>query len=53
MFMARIIEKIYQAILNKIEKINYNVFEHHVKVSKIRKFYYALGVSVKYNLLLK
>lgn len=53
MFMAHIIEKIYQSILRKIQKNNYNVFEYRATVSKFRKFYYALGVYVKYNLLVR
>jgi len=51
MFMARIIEKIYRSILNKIEKNNYNIFKTRARISKPRKFYYALGVYIKYNLL--
>ncbi|MGB9696734.1 MAG: phytoene/squalene synthase family protein [Ignavibacteria bacterium] len=53
MFMARIIEKIYRSVLYKIKKNNYNIFEYRANVSKFRKFYYALGVYVKYNLLIR
>lgn len=53
MFMARIIEKIYRSILQKIEKNNYNIFEYQARVSRFRKFYYAFGVYVKYNLLIR
>ena len=50
LFPARIMEKIYFNILQKIEKMNYNVFHKKAKVSKLRKIYYTLGVFVKYKL---
>jgi phytoene synthase len=50
LFPARIMEKIYFNILEKIEKTNYNVFHKKAKVSKIKKLYYTFGVFVKYKL---
>jgi phytoene synthase len=50
LFPARIMEKIYFNILEKIEKMNYNVFHKKAKVSKIKKLYYTFGVFVKYKL---
>ncbi len=50
LFPARIMQKIYFNILEKIEKMNYNVFSKKVKVSKIKKLYYTFGVFVKYKL---
>jgi 15-cis-phytoene synthase len=50
LFPARIMQKIYFNILEKIEKMNYNVFKKKAKVSKLKKIYYTLGVFVKYKL---
>jgi 15-cis-phytoene synthase len=50
LFPARIMQKIYFNILQKIEKMNYNVFSKKAKVSKLKKLYYTLGVFVKYKL---
>ncbi len=50
LFPARIMQKIYFNILEKIEKMNYNVFLKKAKVSKVKKIYYTLGVFVKYKL---
>lgn len=50
LFPARIMQKIYFNILEKIEKMNYNVFRKKAKVSKIKKMYFTLGVFVKYRL---
>jgi phytoene synthase len=50
LFPARIMEKIYFAILKKIEKMDYNVFHKKARISKVKKIYYTLGVYVKYNL---
>lgn len=49
LFPARIMQKIYFNILEKIEKMNYNVFKKKAKVSKLKKIYYTLGVFVKYK----
>lgn len=49
LFPARILEKIYFAILKKIEKMDYNVYKRTARVSQLKKFYYAFGVYVKYN----
>ncbi|HRE41083.1 MAG TPA: phytoene/squalene synthase family protein [Ignavibacteria bacterium] len=51
MFAARIMEKIYFGILEKIEKVNYNVFDNAAKVSKFKKIFITLGVFAKYRLL--
>jgi phytoene synthase len=50
LFPARIMQKIYFNILEKIEKMNYNVFLKKAKVSKAKKLYYTFGVFVKYKL---
>lgn len=50
LFPARIMQKIYFNILEKIEKMNYNVFSKKAKVSKLKKLYYTFGVFVKYKL---
>jgi len=50
LFPARIMQKIYFNILQKIEKMNYNVFRKKAKVSKLKKLYYTFGVFVKYKL---
>jgi len=50
LFPARIMQKIYFNILQKIEKMNYNVFGKKARVSKAKKIYYTLGVYVKYKL---
>lgn len=50
LFPARIMQKIYFNILEKIEKMNYNVFSRKAKVSKLKKLYYTFGVYVKYKL---
>ncbi len=49
LFPARIMQKIYFNILEKIEKMNYNVFSKKAKVSKLKKIYFTLGVYVKYK----
>jgi len=51
MFAARIMEKIYFGILEKIEKVNYNVFDNVAKVSKFKKIFITVGVFIKYRLL--
>jgi len=51
MFAARIMEHIYFRILEKIEKMNYNVFRKKIKISKLRKLYITFGVFFKYKLL--
>lgn len=51
MFAARIMEKIYFGILEKIEKMNYNVFDKVARVSKFKKIFITAGVFVKYRLL--
>lgn len=50
LFPARIMQKIYFNILEKIENMNYNVFSKKAKVSKLKKLYYTFGVFVKYKL---
>lgn len=51
MFAARIMEHIYFRILEKIEKMNYNVFQKKAKISKAKKLYITFGVLFKYKLL--
>jgi phytoene synthase len=51
MFAARIMEHIYFRILEKIEKMNYNVFKKKAKISKAKKLYITFGVLFKYKLL--
>jgi 15-cis-phytoene synthase len=53
LFPARIMQKIYFNILEKIEQMNYNVFKKKAKVSKVKKMYYTFGVFVKYKLAYK
>ena len=50
LFPARIMQKIYFEILEKIEKMNYNVFKKKARISKLRKLYITFGVYLKYNL---
>ncbi len=50
LFPARIMQKIYFNILEKIEQMNYNVFSKKAKISKLKKLYYTFGVFVKYKL---
>lgn len=50
LFPARIMQKIYFGILEKIEKMNYNVFQKKARISKLRKLYITFGVYLKYNL---
>jgi len=50
LFPARIMQKIYFGILEKIEKMNYNVFKKKARISKLRKLYITFGVYLKYNL---
>lgn len=49
LFPARIVEKIYFAILKKIEKMDYNVYIKEAQISKLKKFYFTVGVYLKYN----
>lgn len=51
MFAARIMEHIYFSLLEKIEKMNYNVFDNFAKVSKFKKLFITFGVFFKYKLL--
>jgi phytoene synthase len=51
MFAARIMEHIYFSLLEKIEKMNYNVFDNFAKVSKFKKLFITFGVFFKYRLL--
>jgi 15-cis-phytoene synthase len=50
LFPARIMQKIYFGILEKIEKMNYNVFQKKARISKLRKLFITFGVYLKYNL---
>lgn len=53
LFPARIMHKIYFNILEKIEKMNYNVFHKKAKISKFKKLYYTFGVFMKYKIALR
>jgi len=50
MFAARAMQHIYSRLLSKLEAENFNVFEKNIKVSKIDKTFFALGVWAKYKL---
>lgn len=50
MFAARAMQHIYYKILERIEKVEYDVFTNDVKVSKLEKAGIALGVWAKYSL---
>ncbi|MFH0735280.1 MAG: presqualene diphosphate synthase HpnD [bacterium] len=50
MFPARAMQHIYYALLKKIEKNNYNIFEKKISVSNFEKVYLAVGVWAKYSL---
>jgi phytoene synthase len=50
MFAARAMQHIYYKILERIEKVEYDVFSNEVKVSKIEKVGISLGVWAKYSL---
>jgi len=51
LYMAMIIQKTYYKILGKIEKINYNIFNKKVKVSKLRRIFIAFSLYLRYGLL--
>lgn len=51
LYVARAMQRIYFALLQKIQKYGYNVFDKKIKVSIYEKIYYALGSYVKYNIL--
>lgn len=51
LYMAMIIQKTYFKILGKIEKINYNIFNKKVKVSKLRRIFIAFSLYLRYGLL--
>lgn len=53
LFPARIMQKIYFNILQKIEKMNYNVFHKKARISKIKKLYFTFGVYLKYKVALR
>jgi phytoene synthase len=50
LFPARIMQHIYFRILEKIERMNYNVFKKKARISRLRKLYITIGVYLKYNL---
>jgi len=50
-FAARIMEKIYFAILNKMERNNFNVFQHKVRVSRARQLMIAINIWFSYRVL--
>lgn len=51
MFSARIMQHIYFSLLRKIENLDYNVYKTKVKISRLRKFFIAYGVYLKYKIL--
>ncbi|HOJ37924.1 MAG TPA: squalene/phytoene synthase family protein [Ignavibacteriales bacterium] len=51
LYVARAMQHIYYALLKKIQKYNYNVFEKRIKVPSYEKLYYAFGTYFKYNIL--
>jgi phytoene synthase len=51
MFSALIMEHIYFNVLEKIEKMNYNVFEKTAKISTIKKLLITFGFYFKYKLI--
>ncbi len=50
MFPARAMQHIYYALLKKIEKNNYNIYDKKISVSNFEKVYLAVGVWAKYSL---
>ena len=50
MFAARAMQHIYFKILEKIEKVEYDIFNNEVNISKIEKVGISLGVWAKYSL---
>jgi squalene synthase HpnD len=50
MFAARAMQHIYYKILEKIEKVEYDIFSNDVKISKVEKVGISLGVWAKYSL---
>lgn len=51
MIAARIMEKIYFRLLNKIKSVSYDVFENNVRISKVLKLITAYLIFIKYNML--
>ncbi|MGK9367795.1 presqualene diphosphate synthase HpnD [Melioribacter sp. Ez-97] len=50
MFPARAMQHIYERLLKKIRKANYDVFNNNIKVSSTEKIALSLGTWIKYNL---
>ena len=50
MFAARAMQHIYSKLLEKIVQSNYNVYQKHIKISKLEKVGISLGVWAKYSL---
>lgn len=50
MFAARAMQHIYYKILEKIEKVEYDIFNNEVNISKFEKVGISLGVWAKYSL---
>ncbi|HOP50478.1 MAG TPA: phytoene/squalene synthase family protein [Ignavibacteriales bacterium] len=51
LYIARAMQHIYFALLKKIEKLGYNVFEKRISVPIYEKLYYTFGSYFKYNVL--
>jgi phytoene synthase len=50
MFAARAMQHIYYKILEKIEKVEYDIFSNDINISKLEKVGISLGVWAKYSL---
>jgi 15-cis-phytoene synthase len=50
-FAARIMEKIYYSILEKIERKNFNVFQDKIRVSRMRQLAIALNIWFSHRIL--
>lgn len=50
-FAARIMEKIYYSILEKIERNNFNIFQEKLRVSRLRQLAIALNIWLSHRVL--
>ncbi len=50
-FAARIMEKIYYAILQKIERNNFNVFDNKIRLSRARQLLIAINIWFSHRIL--
>jgi phytoene synthase len=49
LYPVRIIQHIYSGILEKAERMNYDVFSKRPRISNLRKLYITFGVYMKYH----